>query len=71
VILIVKTTPYFRSSGLLRRPYMKPEYGKRSAGLHARSASERAHRHRAFISELGRHLRVVTEPDGEQFCPFC
>jgi hypothetical protein len=63
----VKTTPYFRSSVLLRRPYLKSEYVESvlRGPLRTEVQANGRIRHWAFIPELGRYLRVVTEADGE------
>ncbi len=63
----MKTTAYFRSSVLQRRPYLKTGYIERVLRRPVRSEVQPNGRIRrwAFIPELGRHLRVVTESDGE------
>lgn len=65
--LIVKTTPYFRSSVLLRRRYLKSEYVESvlRGPLRTEVQANGRIRHWAFVTELGRYLRVVTEADGE------
>jgi hypothetical protein len=63
----MKTTSYFRTSVLVRRPYLKEEWIEYVLGNPIRKeiqANGRI-RHWAFISDLGKYLRVVTEPDGE------
>jgi len=63
----VKTTDYSTNSVLARRPYLKMEWLE-----HVLNNPERIQiqdngriRHWAFIPELGKYLRVITEPDGE------
>ena len=63
----MKTTHYFRASVMARRPYLKPEWIEYVLGNPIRievQANGRI-RHWAFISETGKYLRVVTQPDGE------
>ena len=63
----MKTTSYFRRSVLLRRPYLKEEWIECVLNNPVRvevQANGRI-RHWAYIPDLGKHLRVVTEPDGE------
>ncbi|MDL1911347.1 hypothetical protein FBQ81_11780 [Chloroflexi bacterium CFX6] len=63
----MKTTEYFVSSVLSRRPYLKEEWIKFVLENHIRKEAQENGRIRywAFISELGKYLRVVTESDGE------
>jgi hypothetical protein len=63
----VKATDYFRSSVLLRRPYLKDEWIESVLANPARKNVQENGRIRfwAFIPELGKYLRVVTEADGE------
>ncbi|MBM3942520.1 MAG: hypothetical protein FJ316_06305 [SAR202 cluster bacterium] len=63
----MKTTDYSTNSVLARRPYLKMEWLE-----HVLNNPERIQiqdngriRHWAFIPELGKYLRVITEPDGE------
>ena len=63
----MKTTSYFTASVLIRRPYLKLEwidYVLRNPIRTETQANGRI-RYWAFISELDKYLRVVTEPDGE------
>jgi hypothetical protein len=63
----MKTTNYFTVSVMARRPDLKPEWIEfvlRNPILTELQANGRI-RHWAFVPELGRYLRVVTEPDGE------
>ena len=63
----MKTTNYFRESVLVRRPYLKEawiEYVLQHPIRQEIQGNGRI-RHWAFIDELGKYLRVVTEPDGE------
>lgn len=63
----MKTTRYFTTSVMVRRPYLKEEWIEyvlsKSMGMEVQ-ANGRV-RHWAYIAEVGKYLRVVTEPDGE------
>ena len=62
----MKTTRYFTTSVMARRPYLKQEWIEFVLKNSVRTevqANGRI-RHWALISELGKYLRVVTEPDG-------
>ena len=63
----MKTTNYFRTSVMIRRPYLKTEWIERvlSEPVHIEVQTNGRTRHWAFISEMDRYLRVITEPDGE------
>lgn len=63
----MKTTAYFRSSVLARRPYLKMKWIESvlSAPLRTEVQSNGRVRHWGYITETGKYLRVVTEPDGE------
>jgi hypothetical protein len=63
----MKTTPYFTASVLPRRPYLKMEWIEYvlKNPIHTEVQANGRVRRWAFIPELGKHLRVVTEPDGE------
>jgi hypothetical protein len=63
----MKTTDYFRTSVLVRRPYLKEEW-LAEALRHPIRTEKQANgrsRHWTYIAELGKYLRVVIEPDGE------
>jgi len=63
----MKTTHYFRNSVMIRRPYLREEWIEAVLSDPIRTevqANGRIRRWR-FIAELGKYLRVVTEPDGE------
>ena len=63
----MKTTPYFNSSVMSRRPYLRQEwieYVLKDAVRVEVQGNGRIRRW-ALISEVGKYLRVVTEPDGE------
>lgn len=63
----MKFTDYFTSSVMPRRPYLKLgwiECAIRSPIRREVQPNGRI-RHWSFVSELGKYLRVVTEPDGE------
>ncbi|GAB4433435.1 MAG: hypothetical protein Kow0031_15030 [Anaerolineae bacterium] len=63
----MKTTDYFTNSVMHRRPYPKQEWLEYviSNAVHTETQSNGRIRYWAFVSELGKYLRVVTEPDGE------
>lgn len=63
----MKTTSYFITSVMARRPYLKTEWIEFviNSPLRVEVQANGRIRHWAFIPELGKFLRVVTEPDGE------
>jgi hypothetical protein len=63
----MKTTHYFTNSVLARCPYLKEEWLEMVLTPPAHVAIQTNGRIRAwvFIPELGKYVRVVTEPDGE------
>jgi len=63
----VKTTEYFKSSVLSRRPYLKEEWIEFVLKNPFRTEIQENGRIRrwAFIAEIGKYIRVVTEADGE------
>ncbi len=63
----MKTTRYFSTSVMARRPYLNVEWIEHVLSNPIRSEVQANGRIRrwAFISEAGKYLRVVTEPDGE------
>ncbi len=63
----MKVTNYFKVSVMSRRPYLKAEWIEYVLNHPVRREMQENGRirHWAFIQELGKHLRVVTEPDGE------
>jgi hypothetical protein len=63
----MKTTNYFKVSVLSRCPYLKEEWIKSTLDNPVRKEIQSNGRVRywAFVDELGKYLRVVTEPDGE------
>ena len=63
----MKTTHYFQTSVMIRRPYLREEWIAYVLSHPIRTEVQpngRIHRW-AFIAELGKYLRVVTESDGE------
>ena len=63
----MKTTQYFATSVMPRRPYLKDEWITHVLNNPIRTevqANGRI-RHWALIPELGKYLRVVTESDGQ------
>ncbi len=63
----MKTTDYFKTSVVARRPNIKTEWIEYVLSNPIRTlvqANGRI-RHWALIAEAGRYLRVVTESDGE------
>jgi len=63
----MKTTHYFETSVMVRRPYLRAEWIEQVMGYPIRTEAQANGRIRrwAFIPEAGKYLRVVTEPDGE------
>lgn len=63
----MKTTNYFITSVMVRRPYLKKEWIEYVLKNPVRTEVQANGRIRrwALIAELGKYLRVVTEPDGE------
>ena len=63
----MKTTNYFTTSVMIRRPYLKSEWIEHVMGNPIRIEVQPNGRIRrwAFIPDAGKYLRVVTEPDGE------
>jgi len=63
----VKTTDYYKTSVLLRRPYLKEEWiaSVLENPIRTEVQSNGRIRYWAFIDEIGKYLRVVTESDGE------
>jgi len=63
----VKSTEYFESSVMARRPYLKAEWIEFVLRRPMRKEIQENGRirHWAFIEEIGKYLRVVTEADGE------
>lgn len=64
---MMKTTNYFQTSVIKRRPYLKEEWIEYVLQNPIRTEIQANGRIRlwAYITELGKYLRVVTEPDGE------
>ena len=63
----MKTTSYFDTSVMTRRPYLREEWIEYVLRHPIRSEVQANGRIRcwAFVPELDKYLRVVTEPDGE------
>jgi hypothetical protein len=63
----MKTTHYFRTSVMIRRPYLQEAWIAQVLSHPVRTEGQSNGRIRrwAFIAELGKYLRVVTESDGE------
>ena len=63
----MKTTNYFNTSVLARRPYLKMEWIEYVLNQPVKTVVQSNGRicRWAYIPELGKNLRVVTEPDGE------
>jgi hypothetical protein len=63
----MKTTNYFITSVMVRRPYLKKEWIEYVLKNPVRTEVQANGRIRRWvlITELGKYLRVVTEPDGE------
>ena len=62
---LMKTTNYFRNSVMIRRPYLKMEWIEYviSNPIRTEIQSNGRIRYWAFISEMDKYLRVITEPD--------
>ena len=62
----MKTTRYFRDSVMQRRPYLKEAWIEHVLDQPVREIRQPNGRIRrwAYIDELGKYLRVVTESDG-------
>ena len=63
----MKSTAYFDTSVMARRPYLKVEWIEFVLTHPIRQEIQENGRIRywAYIDELGKYLRVVIEPDGE------
>ena len=63
----MKTTNYFNTSVMAHRPDLRSEWIEYVLSNPIRTETQANGRIRrwAFISEVGKYLRVVTEPDGE------
>ena len=63
----MKTTGYFDLSVKARRPYLKEEWIEHvlNAPVHMEIQGNGRIRRWALIAEVGKYLRVVTEPDGK------
>jgi hypothetical protein len=63
----MKTTRYFEQQVLRKRPYIQREWCKKALSQPARREVQPDGRIRywTYITELGKHLRVVTLEDGE------
>jgi hypothetical protein len=63
----MKTTNYFDTSVMVRRPYLKTEWIELvlSDPLRTQIQDNGRVRRWGFIAEAGKYLRVVTEPDDE------
>ena len=63
----MKTTQYFETSVMMRRPYLKTEWIELvlSSPIRMQVQDNGRVRRWGFIAEADKYLRVVTEPDGE------
>lgn len=63
----MKTTSYFTTSVIKRRPYLKMEWIEYvlSNSIHSKVQANGRICHWALIAEVDKYLRVVIEPDGE------
>ena len=63
----MKTTRYFTASVMVRRPYLRREWieAVRANPVRTEVQSNGRIRRWALIPDVGKYLRVVTEPDGE------
>lgn len=63
----MQATDYFRNDVMAKRPYIQREWLERALSQPLRrevQAEDGRIRHWVWIEELGKHLRVVTLPDG-------
>jgi hypothetical protein len=63
----MKTTRYFRTSVMSRRPYLRPEWIQSvlTAPVRVEIQPNGRVRRWGYVAEAGKYLRVVTESDGE------
>jgi hypothetical protein len=63
----METTNYFKANVMVRRPYLKIEWIEYvlSNPIRVEVQANGRIRHWAFISEVNKYLRVITEPDGQ------
>jgi hypothetical protein len=63
----MKTTRYFTTSVMVRRPYLRVEWiaSVLTNPLRTEVQANGRIRRWALISNIGKYLQVVTEPDGE------
>jgi hypothetical protein len=63
----MKTTRYFATNVMARRPYLRREWNESVLAhpLRTEMQANRRIRCRALIPDVGKYLRVVTEADGE------
>ncbi|SHE56520.1 hypothetical protein SAMN02745206_00490 [Desulfacinum infernum DSM 9756] len=63
----MKTTSYFRTSVMARRPYRRVEWIQQVLNNPIRSELQPNGRirHWGYVAEMNKYLRVVVEPDGE------
>lgn len=63
----MKTTAYFRTSVVARRPYLKTERIEDVLNNPVRTEVQSNGRVRywGYVAEMDKYLRVVTEPNGE------
>ena len=63
----MKTTTYFRTSVMARRPYLKIEWIEHVLNHPIRTEMQPNGRirHWGYIAEMNKYLRVVMESDGE------
>ncbi len=63
----MKTTRYFKTSVMARRPYLRAEWIEQvlASPIRTEIQPNGRIRHWGFIAEAGKYLRVVTEADGE------
>ena len=69
----MKTTRYFTTSVMARRPYLRMEWIEHALTKPLRTEMQVNGRIRrwALIPDVGKYLRVVTEPDGKTVHNAC
>jgi hypothetical protein len=63
----MKTTAYFETQVLRKRPYIQREWCERALSnpIHSEQQPDGRYRYWIYVHELGKYLRVVTLEDGK------